>query len=432
MFTITVVSLFLSCNKWDEPEYNMPVFELPEGSYLRTISYIKELHTLGTIPALIQTPPRGDIYISGYVVSSDEGGNFFKSLVVQDATGGIEIRVDKTGLYNEYPVGQKVFVKCSGLYIGDYGKYPQLGVLYNVTQVGRINTLLLSNQIFKDSLPDIKRMYQYLGAGYEKGQPVKITSDADMAAHIGQLVMIPDCHFDAAVAGEPLAYNDIDFTNRTVYFGNTSIFLRTSSYAKFKNIICQDKPFTLYGVISVYNSDYQFTLRTGADIDFQNGGAMQTVQEFIFDASSFNVGNWRVSHPESSSKWMYVDFDNNKFMCHLLKSDDVCDDWLISPLINFTNYNDISLVLNHTLLLSGSLQDYYQVYYSTTDNGSDFNEADWHPLSMLTSFPTSYAESNLLTLSGVGNSPFRIAIRAHKYAAPVINRWDIKSIKIVR
>ena len=60
-------------------------------------------------------------YISGRVSSNDQPGNFYKSLFIQDETGGIEIKIGKNALYNDYLPGQKLYVKLNGLTIGMYG-----------------------------------------------------------------------------------------------------------------------------------------------------------------------------------------------------------------------------------------------------------------------------------------------------------------------
>ncbi|MCC1483289.1 DUF5689 domain-containing protein [Winogradskyella immobilis] len=61
-------------------------------------------------------------YLTGYVVSSDEGGNFFEELIIQDApenpTTGIKVLVDVNPLFTRYEVGRKVFVKLNGLVVG--------------------------------------------------------------------------------------------------------------------------------------------------------------------------------------------------------------------------------------------------------------------------------------------------------------------------
>ena len=62
-----------------------------------------------------------NIIISGVVSTTYRPGNFYKSFYIQDETGGIEIKMGKNGLYNDYEPGQRVFVKCKGLTVGMYG-----------------------------------------------------------------------------------------------------------------------------------------------------------------------------------------------------------------------------------------------------------------------------------------------------------------------
>ena len=59
--------------------------------------------------------------IKGVVTTTDRPGNFYKSFYIQDETGGIEIKVGKNGLYNDYLLGQTVYVDCEDLTLGMYG-----------------------------------------------------------------------------------------------------------------------------------------------------------------------------------------------------------------------------------------------------------------------------------------------------------------------
>ena len=59
--------------------------------------------------------------IKGVVTTTDRPGNFYKSFYIQDETGGIEIKVRKNGLYNDYLLGQTVYVDCEDLTLGMYG-----------------------------------------------------------------------------------------------------------------------------------------------------------------------------------------------------------------------------------------------------------------------------------------------------------------------
>lgn len=63
-----------------------------------------------------------DSYISGYVISNDEKGNFFEELIVQDhptnGNRGIKILLDVSPLYQHFEFGRKIHVKLSGLTVG--------------------------------------------------------------------------------------------------------------------------------------------------------------------------------------------------------------------------------------------------------------------------------------------------------------------------
>lgn len=61
--------------------------------------------------------------VIGYVVSSDEGGNFYKTIVVQDRPSephcGIQLRLNQSDYYEKYIPGQKIVLKVSGLSIAN-------------------------------------------------------------------------------------------------------------------------------------------------------------------------------------------------------------------------------------------------------------------------------------------------------------------------
>ena len=68
-----------------------------------------------------------DITLEGVVTGNDFYGEFYKTLVVEDASGGISVLIDGTRLAFDYPVGAAVTIFCNGLTLGDYGGKIQLG-----------------------------------------------------------------------------------------------------------------------------------------------------------------------------------------------------------------------------------------------------------------------------------------------------------------
>ena len=116
-----------SCDEWEpvftgdygKADVYTPVTLTPNT----TIQDLKKLYTTPGTPVTISD----DIVIGGQVISEDRSGNVYKSLYIQDETGGIELKLGKNGLYNDYKLGQWVYVKCSGLTLGAYNGMVQLG-----------------------------------------------------------------------------------------------------------------------------------------------------------------------------------------------------------------------------------------------------------------------------------------------------------------
>ncbi|MDD5185751.1 MAG: DUF5689 domain-containing protein, partial [Paludibacter sp.] len=74
-----------------------------------------------------------DIIINGIVTSSDNEGNIYKYIVVQEegANGNaMKISIDAGSRSGIYPLGQRVSVRCNDLFIGRYAQGPQMGVYY--------------------------------------------------------------------------------------------------------------------------------------------------------------------------------------------------------------------------------------------------------------------------------------------------------------
>ena len=70
------------------------------------------------------------IYIRGRITTDDYGGNFYKSLCIQQIVGGeqqaLRISVDGSSVNGMYPMGQEIIIRVNGLAVGRYADQPQL------------------------------------------------------------------------------------------------------------------------------------------------------------------------------------------------------------------------------------------------------------------------------------------------------------------
>ncbi|MBO7256541.1 MAG: hypothetical protein J6V04_04375 [Bacteroidales bacterium] len=108
------------CKKFTEPEpYNPPMME--------------PTMTLAQFKAMYKDTPieitDDSIVLEGKVISSDRTGNVYRSLYIEDETAGLEVKIGKTGLYNDYKLGQTIYIKPKYLCLGAYGESVQLGAV---------------------------------------------------------------------------------------------------------------------------------------------------------------------------------------------------------------------------------------------------------------------------------------------------------------
>ena len=102
------------------PDYKDPALS-QEG--LVGIDYLKSLSNGRS------TPIDKDIFIQGFVVANDLYREYYKSIVVTDETGGIEIDIDKHSLNAEIPIYSLVAISCNGLALGRTAGKTTLGAL---------------------------------------------------------------------------------------------------------------------------------------------------------------------------------------------------------------------------------------------------------------------------------------------------------------
>lgn len=160
--------------QYDDPEYVEPV----EMEANTTISELKDMYvTNGRKPITIT----GNVTIAGQVTTSDKVGNLYKSLYIQDETAGIELKIGKNGLYNEYKLGQWIYVNCEGLTVGDYNGMIQIG--YS-DPTGEYETSYMEHSSIIDT-------HVFKGPYDEPVQPVEVTeADLRKKTNLGRLVTI--------------------------------------------------------------------------------------------------------------------------------------------------------------------------------------------------------------------------------------------------
>ena len=114
-----------SCqDSYDAPELNVPVATLQPNT---TISEFKR--AFGDEIA-VRIPYKEEDSKTPYILHGrDASGNIYKSLVIQDETAAIALSINQSSMYTDYRLGQEVVLDATGLWVGQYASYVQIGAL---------------------------------------------------------------------------------------------------------------------------------------------------------------------------------------------------------------------------------------------------------------------------------------------------------------
>lgn len=222
-------------------------------------------HTIAQIQAMPQSVAiASDDVISGTVVMNDKSGNYFNKIVIQDATGGIEICLNKSHLYNDYPVGRKVYVKCKGLFLGNYNQNLQLGATPGIDgSVTDIPEMLIEDYLVKANYPN--------AIITDTVSLLTLSSFYTGRQYLNKLVTIRQAEFVMDHIGIPYSQpSDISSSTTLLLKDCTgaNLGIRTSTYARFQSTLTPAGNGTITGIYTRNNNTPQLYIRDTTDVHF--------------------------------------------------------------------------------------------------------------------------------------------------------------------
>lgn len=282
-------------DKYDEP--NLANYECQDLTANITIAQVKALHgsTTYVFPSVDPNDPTSEKILEGYVSSSDETGNIYKTIYIQDdptnPTHGFTISIDAVSTYTTFPQGKKIYIKLNDLAIGTYGGLVQLGIkdgaATGADAVSRIPESMVPEHIFRSCAEKVQMTPKVL----------KISEFAANQNLLGALIQIDNVEFtkralcntfapdgtsvDRQIGAE--GYNAGNYTRTAV--------VRNSGFASFANQILPSGKGKFVGIFSKFNSTYQMYINRLADIDMNTFPRLDgiTANPCSLDPSSLTV-----------------------------------------------------------------------------------------------------------------------------------------------
>ena len=223
-----------------------------------------------------------DEAIEGYVISSDEGGNFYKKIYIQNEnkTQALSVALDKSGIYTEFPIGAKVQLRLKGLTTQLNNAITEVGYkIYKNEKSGRESVGSMAEAIYKTHLYDMGGERKTLASLAKEVTSIETVKND---VHVGQLITLKGVHFPNEVVGKTMYDKSKDLGGATNYkltdANGKTIDFRTSSYAKFKDEKVPAGTLDVTGVLSKFNTSWQFMVSNYADIKVVSSATTTSTQ----------------------------------------------------------------------------------------------------------------------------------------------------------
>ncbi|MCA1965332.1 MAG: DUF5689 domain-containing protein [Flavobacterium sp.] len=379
VLTTAVLASLVGCVNGDD--YGTPDLSNDCISIAATKS-VQDIATLAN--TTVQQYPDAD-YIEAYVTSSDEGGNFYKSIsfVSVDGAKGFTMPIDDYNLYTRYEPGRKVTINMKDRYYNFDNQISSLeiGSLFEGS-VGRISGIEYKDAILRScDKVDEETLVQH----------ISLSDINDTYLH--KLVEFDEVQFANASLGhtyhdEALSYVGATATNHSVIdAAGNSITVRNSAFATFATEEIPSENGKIRGVLTKYNGTFQLMLRTLNDVKLTNprlNPAIENFESFASNTAIFpNYFNLKVV---GTNDWFVGSFNGNKYLqARKGNSTGATKIFFVMP-YNFDMHTKVSFKTLYGYM-SQTSTPIMKVYYST-----NFNSAN--PTANLVDITSSFTFSN--------------------------------------
>lgn len=354
---------------------------------------VKAMYTEGEFIDPVDT----NIYIKGYVSSSDFTGNFFKEFYIQDSpsnpTSGLKIILNQVDTYNQFNVGREVYVSLKDLYIGEErvgNGVTTIGGGTETDQYGTTVTSLNDIQVGRSVLRSTETV---------EITPLTVTFSELSNSHVGVLVKVENVEFANNLNGlryfDPIQQYD---TKRTMQdclgFDYNTFELETSGFSNFKYESLPTGNGTIIAVVSKTFDGASLVLALNSTDDVNMEGARCSLLdpedfttiyfedfESVTNNTNLDFVGWTNFAEEGSRLWRekFFNDDNNGYteFSSYNSGDDVNIAWLITPGFDMDAQANEFLNFKAAHHHLDSDDNTLEVFVSTDYDGSDVLGATW-------------------------------------------------------
>lgn len=375
--TILALSVMMtnSCVKSDDFSVPPIVCQDKFGPTNHALTDIKTLAKEAPTEADIITE---DYIVEGYVSSTDESGNIYKMLFIQDQpenpTFAIEMDINGSNQHVDFPVGAKVKINLKGLIVQEENGNYKIGSYDPSYPVGRIEPDILGRYLARTCGADGKPVLATMVP--EEFSSIAEASDVD---NVNKLVKITGVQFvDEAL---PKTFSDENKTGDRYIMDKKGgkLDLRFSNYADFstQNISPDyEGSGSITFILSRYRTTYQGYIRTLDDLGLDQARfAVKNINFEQYDENSTDLSpNFNIA-VVGNELWQVREYNNNKYIQLSAFNNGDVKTHLAIP-FKFNGQNKLSFETNSSYYNG----DVFKVYWSTDYDPNNPSAATLHDI----------------------------------------------------
>ena len=243
-----------------------------------------------------------DWIIEGYIISSDQAGNFFNTLHVQEGffegALGFQLDIELRNSHLQYPPGTKVYVRLKGLHAGTSNGMLKIGSARNSfgnLSISRIPTLKLDEHLILSCDESIE----------EKAGLVKINSLG--SEQIGTLIKLEQVEFFEEVLDLSFAEEGEETERQIRDCEENTMALLNSGYSSFQGQPLPDGNGLVRGVLLKKSGDYYIKIRDTSDLLFESNRC-----QVLFPLITSNkVFISEIADPDNNNEARFIELYNS-------------------------------------------------------------------------------------------------------------------------
>jgi len=447
---ILVISNLFSCGHFDD--FELPELKIEEPQIMANSDILAIKSAFNQSGQNYYTFKSDDTtIIEAYIISSDEGGNFYKKLIIQDSyespTSGIVVLLDLRAYYTMFNLGRKIYIKMAGLSVtNNEGKFI-IGYISR-SEVEEIPEYLIDDFIVR--------------SGITENIIPKTVAITDFTNElIGIYVQLNNVQFRNDEIGKTYAgetYDEFDGERVLVQCDNLlTTILSSSTFSDYKSNLVPEHRGNIEAVLTkdFYSEKFILVLNDLSYVNFKDedrcdpeflhcDGNLDNGTKLIFYEDFENL-NKMEDLEKSGWKNINTNFGKEKYkkgtsngnksirISAYNSEENPLEVWLITPSINFDNSEDEVLTFetkasydNGTILTA----------WVTSDLSENIKDSTWRQLEVKISVgPSStygreYFSSGKISLSCLKGNAY-IALRYAGGDPGISTTYDIDNFKIL-